>query len=119
MRTYTAHLHPAQPPVLVPEAFSWGALFFGPLWLLRHGAWIAAALALAALVGAALAVPPPLRPEAAFAVLLVLATFGNDIRRWALGLQRFQLCHVVAGRSHDEALLRLLSYRADMRARVA
>ena len=35
MRTYTAHLHRRKRLVLVPEAFFLGALFFGPLWLLR------------------------------------------------------------------------------------
>ena len=35
MKIFTAHLHPRKPPVLVREAFSWGALLFGPLWLLR------------------------------------------------------------------------------------
>ncbi len=115
MRTYTAHLHPHRRPVLVPEGFSWGALFFGPLWLLRHGAWIAAALAAAALVAATL-VPPALRPLATFGVLLLLAVLGNDIRRWTLGLRQFRIAHVVAARSRDEALLRLLSHRADLRA---
>ena len=114
MRTFTAHLHPRKAPVLVPEGFSWGALFFGPLWLLRHGAWLAAVLALAALALGTL-VPPALRPAATFGVLLMLGVLGNDIRRWALGLRRFQVAHVVAARTRDEAMLRLLSHRPDVR----
>ncbi len=50
MRFYTAHIRAGAPPVLVREGFSWGALFFGPLWLAAHRAWVAAALSLAAFV---------------------------------------------------------------------
>ena len=46
MRIYTARTCPRRPPALVPEGFSWGALVFGPLWLLAHRAWIAGVLAL-------------------------------------------------------------------------
>ncbi len=114
MRTYTAHLHPARPPVLVREGWSWGALLFGPLWLARHASWIVAALSLAALFLACLLPPPPLRPVLAFGVFLFGGALGNDLRRWELGLRQFRLAHVVAGRSLDEAWLRLLSHRADL-----
>ena len=114
MRTYTAHLHRKKSPVLVPEAFSWGALFFGPLWLLRHGAWIAAVLAVAAFFLACTVPPPPFRPLAAFGVTVLLGLLGQDLRRWHLGLRRFQLAHVVAARNQDEALFRLLSSRSDL-----
>ncbi len=119
MRTYTAHLRPGRAPVLVPEAFSWKALFFGPLWLLWHRAWLPALLAVVALVLACTLVPPPGRPAAAFAVLLVLALFGNDLRRWALERAGFVLGHVVAGRSRDEALFRLLSNVPGVRGALA
>ena len=33
MRTYTAHLKPIRPPVLVREGWSWGGALFGPIWL--------------------------------------------------------------------------------------
>jgi hypothetical protein len=42
--TYTAHIRADRKLVLVKEAFSWGAFLFGPLWLLAHRAWIAAAI---------------------------------------------------------------------------
>ena len=117
MKTYTAHLHRRKRLVLVPEAFSWGALFFGPLWLLRHGAWIAAVLAAAALFLACTAPPPALRPLAAFGVLLLTGLLGHDLRRWHLGLRRFELAHVVAARTEDEALFRLLTHRSDLAGR--
>lgn len=117
MKTFTAHLHRRKRLVLVPEAFSWGALFFGPLWLLRHGAWIAAVLVLAALFLACTAPPPVLRPLVAFGVLLLCGLAGQDGRRWQLRLQRFDLAHVVAGRTEDEALFRLLSHRTHLRER--
>ena len=112
MRIYTAHLRPGRRPVLVPEGFSWGAFLFGPLWLIAHGAWIVAALLIAGLV---LASTVWFGPVAGFGLHLLAGLFGNDLRRWSLGLGRFELAHVVAGRSPDEAMLRLLSARGDLR----
>ena len=114
MRIYTAHIHTRKPPVLVREGFSWGAFFFGPLWLLGHGAWIAAVITFAILVVICTALPPPLRPVLAFAVFLVLGLTGQDLRRWSLSFGRFQLAHVVAARNRDEAFLRLLANRTDL-----
>ena len=75
-------------------------------------------LSLAALVLGTF-VPAPFRPAATFGVLLMLGVLGHDIRRWSLGLGRFQLAHVVAARTRDEAMLRLLSHRPDMRVLLA
>jgi hypothetical protein len=44
VKIYAALLKPDSEPVLVREGFAWGALFFGPLWLAIHRAWIAAAI---------------------------------------------------------------------------
>ena len=115
MRIYTAQIHPTRPPALVPEAFSWGALFFGPLWLLRHGAWIPAVLAAVAFALAITVVPPPARPAATLGVLVALGLFGNDLRRWSLGRAGYALAHVVAARSQDEAEFRLLSHVPSLR----
>ena len=114
MKVYTAHTHTRRPPVLVREAFSWGALFFGPLWLAWHRAWIAAALAAALVAIACTLAPPLLRPALAFGLFLLLGLFGNDLRRWSLGLRRFQLAHVVAARDPEEAFLRLHAHRPDL-----
>ena len=112
MRIYTAHLRPGRGPVLVREGWSWGAFVFGPLWLAYHGAPIAAAIALAALV---LAGSTAAGPVAGFALFFIVGLFGHDLRRWSLRFGGFDLAHVVAGRSRDEAMLRLLSNRPDLR----
>jgi alpha-beta hydrolase superfamily lysophospholipase len=112
VRIYTAHLHPRKPPVLVREAFSWGALIFGPLWLLRHGVWVPLVISVAALVLIAFG-PAPIRAPLMLMVFVLLGLFGNDLRRWGLGRRRFHLAHVVAARNHDEAYVRLLSSRSD------
>ncbi len=119
MNVFTAHIHPRKPPVMVPEGFSWGALFFGPVWLLFHGAWIAGAIAAALLVVACSLAPPALRPLLAFGLLLLLGFNGQDLRRWSLARGRFQLGHVVAARNADEAFLRLLDARTDLVGRSA
>ena len=116
MRIYTAHVRPGRQPVLVREGFSWGAFLFGPLWLLAHRAWIAAALAVAGLL---LAGSTPFGPLLGFGLFLLLGLFGNDLRRWSLRRGQFELAHVVVGRSREEALLRLLSNRDDLRRRLA
>ncbi len=114
MKTYTVHLHRRKAPVLVPERFSWGALFFGPLWLLLHGAWVAVVLSLAILFLAWTVPPLSLRPLLVAGLMLLHGLLGNDVRRWHLGFRRFRLEGVVAGRSRDEALFRLLSHRTDL-----
>jgi hypothetical protein len=100
---------------LVPEGFSWGALFFGPVWLAVHRAWIAAVLALAAtLLIVALA-----RGAAAaalfVALVMLLGLSGNDIRRWSLDHRGFLLAQIVAARDELEALARLLDRRPDLK----
>ncbi|WP_158744318.1 DUF2628 domain-containing protein [Acidisphaera sp. L21] len=114
MKTFTVHLHQRKMPILVPEAFAWGALFFGPIWLLLRGAWIAALIALAVLVLVCTVVPPELRPVLFIGTMVLLGLLGHDLRRAHLGLMRYQLSHVVAARNNDEALYCLLSYRTDL-----
>jgi hypothetical protein len=64
-------------------------------------------------------VPPPLRPAATFCVLVVLGLFGNDLWRWSLGRRRFEIGHVVAGRTDGEAEFRLLQRMVAERERRA
>lgn len=100
--------------MLVREGFSWGALVFGPFWLLAHRAWIAGVLALC--VGIAFAV----LTHGGLAVVLILALawllglFGQDLRRWSLSRQGYLLVHVVAATDIDTALARLLDRRPDL-----
>lgn len=113
MKTYTAHLRASRPPLLVKEAFSWGAFLFGPLWLLAQRAWIAAVMS-AVVLALTLMAPPPARPVLSFAVLLTLGIFGRDLMRWTLSRRGYALAHVVAGRNSDDAFLRLLDHVPDL-----
>ena len=109
MKTFTAHLRTDRSPVLVKESFAWGAFLFGPIWLLWHLAWIAA-LVSAVLLALTLFAPPPLRPVLSFALLLLLGLTGRDFVRSSLRWRGYQFVHVVAGRSPDDAFLRLLDH---------
>lgn len=114
MKTWTAHLHATKPPVLLKEGFAWGATMFGPLWLLAQRAWVPAALALAAYALVAI-----LTDDKTTLLLWLLANWslglwGNDLRRWALGMRGFILAHVVAARDADSAFVRLLTARPDL-----
>ena len=114
MRIWTAHLHPARPPVLVQEGWSWGAAAFGPFWLLAHRAWVPGVLVLAAVVILNLAVPGALRPVLVLGFFVLLGLLGRDLLRWALDRRGYALQHVVAAPDGDAALLRLLDARADL-----
>ena len=118
MRVWTAHTRAHAAPVLVREAFSWGALLFGPFWLLAHRAWIAGVLLLClwagfVLVGLAL-VPAPLRGVLMLALAWLQGLCGRDLLRWSLARRGFLLAHVVAARNRDDALARLLERRPDL-----
>jgi hypothetical protein len=117
LNIYTALLKPDAEPVLVAEGFAWGALFFGPVWLTAHRAWIAAAISLAACVLIAMAAPAPGDIILALGVALILGFAGHDLRRWALEHRGYLLTYVFAARDHDEALMRLLARRPDVAAR--
>ena len=117
MRTYTAHLKPGRPPVLLRESWSWGAAVFGPLWLLAHRAWIPAVflLAVLALLGA---FASPAAQAIGFGGLFVLGgLLGRDMVRWSLDRRGYLLTHVLAAASADGALARLLEARTDIAAR--
>lgn len=117
MRVYTALLKADAEPVLVREGFSWGAFFFGPLWLAAQRAWIAAAIILAAYVLIAALVPHPAAGILACALAVILGFTGHDLRRWALEHRGYLLLHVVTAASSDDALTRLLTHRPDLVAR--
>ena len=110
MRIYTAHRRAASLR-LVPEGSRGPALLFGPFWLAAHGAWLAAfAVAIVELLlGRAAA--SQLAPGWAGACLVGLVAgvgiFGQDLRRLELAAGGFVPAGVVAGRSNEEALLRL------------
>ncbi len=119
MKVWTAHLHPARPPVLLPEAWSWGAALFGPFWLLAHRAWVAGAITLAVVIVLNLLVPSSLRPALVLGFFLLLGLFGQDLLRWSLARRGYALAHIVAAPDTDAALLRLLDARTDLQAGLA
>jgi hypothetical protein len=114
VRIWTAHLRPHATPVLIREGFSFWALVFGWLWLLFRGAFIPAALALAAevLIGALTAGGARIVLELGIAVILGLS--GRDLVRWHLGLRGYRTAHILAARDRDAALARLLVVRPEL-----
>lgn len=117
MKTYTALLKADAQPILVREGFSWGAFIFGPVWLVAHRAWIAAAISLAAYVLVAALTSQPAGVILGTGIALIIGLTGNDLRRWALENRGYLLVHVVAAGGHDDAFTRLLAYRPDLAAR--
>jgi hypothetical protein len=112
---YTAHIRSGTPPVLVRDGFSWGALFFGPLWLAAHRAWIAAALSLAAFVLIIVLTEGGVAAALLIALAVLLGLSGHDLRRWSLDHRGYLLSQVVAARDELEATARLLERRPDLK----
>jgi Protein of unknown function (DUF2628) len=115
VRFWTAHIRAGAAPVLVREGFSWGALFFGPLWLAAHRAWIAAILTLAATVLIVVLTGDSVAAALLGALIVLLGLSGQDLRRWSLDHRGYLLAQVVVARSELEALARLLERRPDLR----
>ena len=115
MRFYTAHIRSGVPPVLVRDGFSWGALFFGPIWLAVHRAWIAAVLSLAAFVLVIVFTDGGLAAALLIALIALLGLSGHDLRRWSLDHRGYLLSQVVTARDELEATGRLLERRPDLK----
>jgi len=116
MKVWTAHLHPARPPVLVHEGWSWGAAVFGPFWLLAHRAWVPGVVVLAVVIVLNLLVPNGLRGLLALGFFLLLGLLGRDLLRWSLARRGYALAHVVAAQDGDAAFARLLDARPNLAA---
>jgi hypothetical protein len=117
VKTYAALVRSDSEPVLVREGFAWGALFFGPLWLAVHRAWIAAAISLAAYVLLFALAPDPANAILAVGLALILGFTGHDLRCWALERRGYSLGHVLAAGDRDDAFARLLDRRPDLAER--
>jgi hypothetical protein len=117
VKIYTALLKYDAEPVLVREGFAWGALFFGPVWLFAHRAWIAGAISLAAYVLTGVLVAGPAAAILAVGLALILGFAGHDLRRWALEHRGYLLAHVLAAADRDDAFMRLLTLRPDLAVR--
>jgi Protein of unknown function (DUF2628) len=115
VRFWTAHIRAGATPVLVKEGFSWGALFFGPLWLALHRAWIAAVLSVAAIVLIIVFTDNGITAALLTTLILLLGLSGQDLRRWSLDHRGYLLAQVLMARDELEALERLLERRADLK----
>lgn len=115
MKFWSAHIRAGAAPVLVREGFSWGALFFGPVWLAVHRAWIPAAISLAAFVIIAFTTQDAVQAALLAALIVLLGLSGYDLRRWSLDQRGFLLTQVVTGRSELDALAHLLERRPDLK----
>ncbi len=116
MAVYTVHEPPlktgaAPEPerfVFVRDSFSFAALLFGPLWMLRHRMWLV-------LIGygavMALLITPVLRLRgsvtvgvAVWALLMLLIGFeAATLRRFTLGRRRFRNIGIVVGDDRELA----------------
>jgi hypothetical protein len=114
MKVWTAHEKANAAPVLVREGFSFGALFFGPIWLAAHRAWLAAgAMVLLTLLIVLLAHPP-----ASIILVLGLALLagfsGRDLVRWSVTRRGYLETNVITARNYYDAHARLLETRPDL-----
>ncbi len=114
MRIWTAHVRPNAPPVLIREGFSLVAFLFGCLWLLARGAFIPAALALAAAVLAGVLTGGAARIVLELGIAFFLGFSGRDLVRWSVGMRGYRVAHVLAARDRDVALSRLLAARPEL-----
>ncbi len=118
MKIFTAHTRAGHAPLLLAEGFRWGAFLFGPFWLLRHRAFIPAALAAAALIAILALTAGGQLAILLVALALLLGLNGNDLRRWSLERRGFLLSDVVAAPGAEEALARLLARRPEQLSRM-
>lgn len=98
----------AERAVVIPEAFSWGAFIFGPLWFLFNRAWVGLAIAVvvSGAAFAAVAALHPVRPVALGISLLVALFYGfeaRQLRRFGVGLFGYRLADVVVARNARDA----------------
>jgi Protein of unknown function (DUF2628) len=114
LKFWTAHVRQGTAPVLVREGFSWGALFFGPLWLAAHRAWIAAVLTVVATVLIVFLAPEGIAALLLTGLVVLLGLSGQDLRRWSLDHRGFLLAQVIAAHNELGALERLLTRRPDL-----
>jgi hypothetical protein len=100
--------------VLVREGFSWGALIFGPLWLLAHRVWLPAVVTLAAAILILVLTRDDITAVLLIALVVMLGLSGQDLRRWSLDHRGYLLAQVVSGRGETDALATLLERRPDL-----
>ena len=114
MKVWTAHEKPNASPLLVREGFSFGAMFFGPVWLAAQRAWLpAGAMVLLTLLILSL-MEPPVSVVLILGLALVAGFCGRDLVRWSVARRGYLETAIVAGRNEYDAHARLLEARADL-----
>jgi len=113
MRIYTAHEKPHASPILVREGFSFGALFFGPIWLAIQGAWLPAGAVLVLSI-LFLLVHAPASLILILGLSVLVGFSGRDLVRWSISRRGYLESNVVTGRNDDDAHARLLEARPDL-----
>ena len=117
MKIWTVHEKPNASPVLVREGLSFGALFFGPVWLAAQCAWLPASAMGLLTVLVLLLTGSPASIVLIFGLALFAGFCGQDLVRWSVTRRGFVKTTLVAGRYEHEARTRLLAARSDLMER--
>ena len=121
MPTYTIHTDADAPHVLnalermvpVPDKFSMGAFFLGPIWLLRHRLFLASTVWIAFFAAAVfgnffVGLPAAMIPITVYGMALLLGLEGHDLRRRWLEKRRYIIVDIVDANTAKDAELRFL-----------
>jgi hypothetical protein len=117
MKVWTVHEKPSASPVLVREGLSFGALFFGPVWLAAQRAWLPASAMVLLTVLVLLLTGSPASIVLLFGLALFAGFCGRDLVRWSVARRGFLKTTIVAGRNEYEARAKLLAARSDLMER--
>src|ERR1700692_3001778 len=111
MKVWTAHEKPNVSPVLVREGFSFGALFFGPVWLAAHRAWLPALAMVLLTLLILLLTHAPASIILILGLSLLAGFSGRDLVRWSVTRRGYLETTVVTARNQYDAQARLLEAR--------
>jgi hypothetical protein len=114
MKVWTAHEKPDASPVLVREGFSFGALFFGPIWLAAHRAWLPAGAMVLLTLLILLLTHSPASIMLVLGLALLAGFSGRDLVRWSVTRRGYLETTVITGRNQYDARTRLLEARPDL-----
>ena len=94
--------------VFLRDAFSWSAMFFGPLWLAWNRAWLAAAVCFVLMLvigvgGAKLGLSAEALSLISIAVSVALGFEGARLITWTLARRGYREIAVVCGENQEEA----------------
>jgi hypothetical protein len=114
MKIWTAHEKPNVSLMLVGEGFSFGAMFFGPIWLAAHRTWrpALAMVVLTMLIFFFTHLPATIILTVGLAVLAGFS--GRDLVRRSVTRRGYLETTVVTGRTQYDARARLLHARLDL-----